>query len=109
MNDPDIMLNYLETLLKESNFTRAAEHLYISQPYLTQLIKRVEKKLGTTIINRDKVPFTLTESGQIYYQYLEKHFRPAPPAVQRPGALQQPTGRSHPDRHSGKPGHLPLA
>lgn len=71
MNDPDIMLNYLETLLKESNFTRAAEHLYISQPYLTQLIKRVEKKLGTTIINRDKVPFTLTESGQIYYQYLE--------------------------------------
>lgn len=46
MNDPDIMLNYLETLLKESNFTRAAEHLYISQPYLTQLIKRVEKKTG---------------------------------------------------------------
>lgn len=35
MNDPDIMLNYLETLLKESNFTRATEHLYISQPYLT--------------------------------------------------------------------------
>ena len=71
MNDPDTMLNYLETLLKASNFTKAAESLYISQPYLTQLIKRVEKKLGTTIINRDKVPFTLTESGQIYYQYLE--------------------------------------
>lgn len=71
MNDPDIMLNYLEVLLKESNFTKAAKLLYISQPYLTQLIKRVEKKLGTKIINRDKVPFTLTESGQIYYQYLE--------------------------------------
>ncbi|CCI85094.1 LysR family transcriptional regulator [Lactobacillus pasteurii] len=71
MNDPEALLHYLDILLKESNFTKAAHELYISQPYLTQLIKRIETKLGTSIINRDSVPFTLTEAGAIYYQYLE--------------------------------------
>lgn len=43
MNDPEALLHYLDVLLKESNFTKAARELYISQPYLTQLIKRIEK------------------------------------------------------------------
>ena len=71
MRDPDLMLNYLEVLLKHSNFTKAASELYISQPYLTQLIKQIEKELGAPIINRHHLPFSLTEAGQIYYQYLE--------------------------------------
>lgn len=71
MNNAETLINYIETLLKENNFTKAAEKLYISQPYLTQLIKRIEEKLGTKILNREKAPFTLTESGQVYYQYLE--------------------------------------
>lgn len=71
MNDPEALLHYLDILLKESNFTKAARELYISQPYLTQLIKRIEKKLGTKIINRDRVPFSLTKAGMIYYKYLE--------------------------------------
>ncbi|MDM8281769.1 LysR family transcriptional regulator [Lactobacillus gallinarum] len=71
MNDPEALLHYLDVLLKESNFTKAARELYISQPYLTQLIKRIEKKLGTKIINRDRTPFSLTEAGMIYYKYLE--------------------------------------
>lgn len=71
MNDPEELLHDIDTLLKESNFTRAAQELYISQPYLTQLIKRIEKKVGAKIINRDKPPFSLTEAGLIYYKYLE--------------------------------------
>lgn len=31
----------------------------------------MEKELGATIVNRKQTPFTLTEAGQIYYQYLE--------------------------------------
>ncbi|KRL88241.1 LysR family transcriptional regulator [Lactobacillus kalixensis] len=71
MNDPEALLHYLDVLLRESNFTKAARELYISQPYLTQLIKRIEKRLGAKILNRDTVPFSLTEAGMIYYQYLE--------------------------------------
>ncbi|RMC47427.1 MULTISPECIES: LysR family transcriptional regulator [unclassified Lactobacillus] len=71
MKDPEILLHYIDVLLKESNFTRAAQELYISQPYLTQLLKRIEHKLGTKIINRKTTPFTLTKAGVIYYKYLE--------------------------------------
>lgn len=71
MNDPEALLHYLDVLLKENNFTKAARELYISQPYLTQLIKRIEKRLGAQIINRNHVPFSLTEAGMIYYKYLE--------------------------------------
>lgn len=71
MNDPEALLHYIDVLLKESNFTKAARELYISQPYLTQLIKRIEKKLGAEIINRNHIPFSLTEAGIIYYKYLE--------------------------------------
>ncbi|WEV43702.1 LysR family transcriptional regulator [Lactobacillus sp. ESL0684] len=72
MKNPETLLHYLDVLLKESNFTKAAQELFISQPYLTQLIKRIEKKLGTTIIDRQQIPFTLTKAGSIYYKYLEK-------------------------------------
>lgn len=72
MNDPEELLHDLDVLLQESNFTRAAKKLYISQPYLTQLIKRIEKKIGAQILNRETTPFTLTEAGLIYYQYLEQ-------------------------------------
>lgn len=71
MNDPEALLHYLDTLLRESNFTQAAKELYVSQPYLTQLIKRIEKKVGAKILNRDQIPFSLTEAGIIYYKYLE--------------------------------------
>ena len=71
MNNSETVLHFIDVLLKESNFTRAAGELYISQPYLTQLIKRIEHKLGTEIINRETIPFTLTEAGVIYYNYLE--------------------------------------
>ncbi|EOT39623.1 LysR family transcriptional regulator [Enterococcus columbae] len=66
------MLNYLDTLLKYGNFTKAAQQLYISQPYLTQTIKKIELDLGTAIINRQANPLQLTEAGKLYYQYLEK-------------------------------------
>lgn len=72
MNNQEELLHYLDILLRVSNFTKAAKLLYISQPYLTQLVKRIEKKLGTKIINRDSTPYTLTEAGLIYYHYLEK-------------------------------------
>jgi DNA-binding transcriptional LysR family regulator len=64
-------LQYIDALLKHGNFTKAAKDLYISQPYLTQTIKKVEKELGTEIINRKSPQLQLTDAGKIYYQYLE--------------------------------------
>lgn len=64
------MLQYLNILLKHGNYTKAAKELYISQPYLTQMIKNIEKGLGIAIINRHSTPLQLTEAGRIYYRYL---------------------------------------
>lgn len=63
-------LYYIDALLKFSNYSKAAESLYISQPYLTQVIKRIENELNCQIINRSEVPYRLTEQGKIYYDYL---------------------------------------
>ncbi len=64
------ILFFIDALLKYSNYSKAAKSLYISQPYLTQIIKRVEHELNCELISRNKLPFRLTEQGKIYYQYL---------------------------------------
>ncbi|MDF3002831.1 MAG: transcriptional regulator, LysR family [Bacillota bacterium] len=64
------ILYYIDAILKYSNYNKAAKSLYISQPYLTQVIKRVESELDCELITRDKLPYRLTEQGKIYYQYL---------------------------------------
>lgn len=71
MNNPEEIQHFIDILIKEDSFVKAAKKLYISQPYLTQLIKRIESRLGTPIINRDKKPYSLTQAGLLYYQYLE--------------------------------------
>ncbi len=63
-------LYFIDALLKYSNYGKAAKSLYISQPYLTQVIKRIESQLNCKIINRSKLPYQLTEQGKLYYQYL---------------------------------------
>jgi Transcriptional regulator len=68
-NSQDI-LYYIDAILKYSNYGKAAKSLYISQPYLTQVIKRIESQLNCELISRNKLPYRLTEQGKIYYQYL---------------------------------------
>ncbi|WP_440118525.1 LysR substrate-binding domain-containing protein [Paenibacillus sp. QZ-Y1] len=64
------ILCYIDSLLKYSNYSKAAKSLYISQPYLTKVIQKVESQLNSEIITRNKLPYRLTEQGKIYYQYL---------------------------------------
>ncbi len=63
-------LYYIDALLQFSNYSKAADSLYISQPYLTQVVKRIEHELGCQIINRSEYPYRLTEQGKVYYDYL---------------------------------------
>lgn len=72
MHNIDEIQHYIDVLLQESSFVKAAKELYISQPYLTQLIRKIEKKLGTKILDRHKTPYQLTDAGLIYYRYLER-------------------------------------
>jgi len=39
-------------IAKRNSFTKAAEHLFLSQPTLTGHIQALENKLGTALFNR---------------------------------------------------------
>lgn len=53
---------------KDGTFSLAAKHLFISQPSLSQCIKKIEGELGMQIFDRSKSPLQLTEAGRIYIE-----------------------------------------
>lgn len=62
---------YFLTVAAEGSISKAAEKLFISQPYLSQWIIRLEESFGVRLFDRSKTPLTLTEAGEIYVRYLE--------------------------------------
>lgn len=66
MNINPRTLRYVLTVSEERSFSRAAEKLYISQPSLSQHIKRAEEEAGAPFFNRNIIPLTLTYTGERY-------------------------------------------
>ncbi|MEK0220621.1 LysR family transcriptional regulator [Bacillus proteolyticus] len=62
-------LYYFKEIVKQGSISKAAEVLHIAQPPLSQLLKKLEKDLGTTLIHRYRQKWELTETGEILYQY----------------------------------------
>ncbi len=60
---------YISTLARVLNFTRAAEELGISQPTLSQFVKKLETEIGTELFLRNGSDVRLTEAGRIYLRY----------------------------------------
>jgi hypothetical protein len=56
-------VRYFLALCEERNFTRAAKHSGVSQPSLTNAIKRLEMELGGSLFHRDRVNSRLTDLG----------------------------------------------
>ena len=59
-------------ILRSGNFTSAAKNMFISQPALSQAVRKIEKKLGAPIFYRNTEPITLTEAGQVYIDALKR-------------------------------------
>lgn len=49
--------------------TKAAEHLFVSQPALSKSIRALEKEFQIELINRTAKDFQLTREGEIFYDY----------------------------------------
>ncbi|GGG33966.1 HTH-type transcriptional regulator CysL [Lysinibacillus alkalisoli] len=56
------------TVVEEKNFTRAAEHLFISQPSVSLLIKNLEKEFATTLLIRSPQEVRITPTGEMLYR-----------------------------------------
>lgn len=65
-------ITYIETIAKHGNITKAANELFISQPYLSKIIQAIEKETGVTIFERTQKFLSLTFAGERYLSYLQK-------------------------------------
>jgi DNA-binding transcriptional LysR family regulator len=59
---------------KTQNLTRAAEHLYVTQPNVSVALKSLETQLGVTLCARTKKGITLTKEGETLFTELETAF-----------------------------------
>ncbi len=57
---------YLLTLAEKGSFSRAAEELGVSQPSLSQYVKRVETENAVSLFERTNGEVRLTDAGRVY-------------------------------------------
>ena len=62
-------LHYFKEIVEQGGISKAAEVLHIAQPPLSQMLKKLEMELGTTLIYRYRQKWELTETGEVLYQY----------------------------------------
>ena len=88
-------VRYFLALAETLNFTRAAEKCHVTQPTLTQAIKRLEEELGGPLIYREGRYSRLTKLGQSLRTHFEKieQTRQAAESL-RPGRNQRRNGRA---------------
>lgn len=59
---------YILAIAEERNITHAAERLHISQPSLTQSLRKIETELGTKLFTRRKYGLDPTDQGKLYIE-----------------------------------------
>lgn len=64
-----ILLRTFMHLVQTHHFTRTAEALHMTQPGVSQHIKKLEAQLGTQLLERFAKSFELTRAGELLYQY----------------------------------------
>lgn len=63
---------YFLMIVKERSISKAAERLYLSQPYLSQYLAKLEHSLGVVLLDRSHSPLSLTPAGEVFHAYLER-------------------------------------
>ena len=61
-------IRFIEAIVEEGSFRKAAEKLYISQPAVSSSIKKLESELNIDLFDKDTYRATLTEEGRIFYK-----------------------------------------
>lgn len=84
-------LHYFREIVNQASISKAAEVLHIAQPPLSQLLKKLETELGTTLIHRYRKKWELTETGELLYQHAEQMLMQMQDVKQRIQEIEQGT------------------
>lgn len=58
-------MQYFIQVTHFNSFTKAAEHLFITQPTISKMIKNLETELGVELFDRSRKQLTLTDAGRV--------------------------------------------
>ena len=70
----DRRLQVFHTVAKLLSFTKAAEHLHMTQPAVTFQVRQLEEQFNTRLFDRTHNRISLTEAGQVIYEHAVKIF-----------------------------------
>ncbi|MBX3236205.1 MAG: LysR family transcriptional regulator [Nitrospiraceae bacterium] len=68
-------IRYFLAVARHQNFTRAAEHVHVSQPSLSVQISGLEEELGTKLFDRLGRKVVLTQAGELFHEHAERAVR----------------------------------
>ena len=63
---------YVKTIAECGSITAAAKKLFVSQPYLSQMLRQLEQETGLPIFDRSTSPMRLTYAGEKYLHAAER-------------------------------------
>src|SRR5574340_654634 len=75
-------LHYFMAVATHHNFSRAAEHVHVSQPSLSIQIGGLEKELGTRLFDRLGRNVVLTQAGELFLVHAERALQELDQAAQ---------------------------
>lgn len=64
---------YILAIADAKNISAAAEKMGISQPALSAQLRKIEDQLGIVLFDRTKHPLEVTEAGEVYLTYAQRH------------------------------------
>ena len=82
-------VRYFLALAETLNFTRAAEACNVTQPALTNSIKKLEDEMGGLLVHRERANTHLTELGQMMLPFLQQVYDSSRAASRLAKELQQ--------------------
>jgi LysR family cyn operon transcriptional activator len=68
-------IEYFMAVAAHQNFSRAAEHVHVSQPSLSVQIGGLERELGTRLFDRLGRKVVLTQAGELFHVHAERALR----------------------------------
>ena len=65
-------MKYVYQVYLDGSFSKAAEHLYMTQPALSIAVQKLESALGMPVFDRGTRPLSLTPAGEVYIETIRQ-------------------------------------